>query len=171
MNIISWIQGHQMLVGAVMIGVFVAGTGIGIFFLLRKAKGKIKATPQKFLSALEMKSQTSSAIDVPPIPSVDYQEKVIPSQEEVDKEEVDKVLHAPIVTFKGGTKKMVRKKKDVVVEKPSQLVDINQLTVEQLEQLLKEKKELSVVEQKRQKLMVMEKEELVELIIDNQLEI
>ena len=50
------------------------------------------------------------------------------------------------------------------------LVDLNSLSAEDLEQLLAEKKLDAVANQKRAQLDVMSKEDLIQMIIDNQIE-
>jgi len=51
-----------------------------------------------------------------------------------------------------------------------QMIDVNQLTTEQLERLLQERKAQEVVQTEQATLMAMDKEELVQIIIDNQVE-
>lgn len=149
MVILDWIKAHQTVFGLSVVIVLVVGGGIIIFFVVRGIKKRLRG----------------KQLDVPPSqPVVPYYNPVNISQRQQSI-----VDSASMMEEKMAIKKPVIDMK--VPTKMQQLVDINQLTDEQLEQLLKERRVLSAESQKRVTLSAMSKEDLIQLIIDNGFEI
>lgn len=100
--------------------------------------------------------------------------RMLPADEEegtdVEGEEFVEAPIRPASTIK-QVRPAITRSRVVGHTKPVSLVDIDRLSVEDLQQLIKEKKQRSEIDVKRAQLTSMSKEELVQLIIDNQLEI
>ena len=171
MGLADWIKGHQVLVGVFVICILLIIVSIIVFIIIRSIKRRL----------IE-----GASLDVPPKPP----KAIMPFFERL--KEMIKINKPVEIKFLGETRqgmsatalprimeaiKMKTKKiKSPVPVAPAPVesaptVDINALTVEQLEQLLSEKKSAAAVQTKQATLMAMPKEELVQLIIDNQIEV
>jgi len=78
-----------------------------------------------------------------------------------------------VTDFYPGVNKMaqIKPKQTGIVKSPKQnLVDIDALTVEEMEAMLEQKREQSVESDKRARLNMMSKEQLIELVVSNQIE-
>lgn len=144
MTILSWIQTHPTVVGGVIISVIVLVGGTIIFFVIRKIRRNLK---NKAILNSQYGVLSQVAPNVQPMKEV--------------KSMVKKPVYAGIAT----------RQVPAATKYQQRLVDLNALTVEELEQLLGEKKALTESDVKRTTLMQLSKEELVELIIDSQIDV
>ena len=172
MSLADWIKGNQVLVGVFVICILLIIVSIVVFIIIRSIKRRLVG-------------EDVSSLDVPPKPP----KTIMPFLQRIkEKIKQDKPIELRVqgeqrLGMSGiGLQKalevlnMKTKKPKVPVGQPAETsvaptVDVNSLTVEQLEQLLTEKKAAAAAQSKQATLLAMPKEELVQIIIDNQIEI
>ena len=105
MTIVSWVQGNQLLVGGVVLGVLIAGVSIGVFFIIRSFGKKIKK--RKF--------------DVPPESPVGYKQAIGELDNELEDVKMvkkkDVIAEKPVGNLVDVDKLSVEELKQLVKEK------------------------------------------------------
>ena len=170
MPLVEWIKANQVKTGLSIIGFLIVGGTVVTIYIIKGIKKKFSTYRNQTKGVSRMGLGSISRLSKPSRLSFSFLKKIWGDLKLNKEENRMKTKKSKIPKTEQHGAVPVPPVAPLSMGLQQQMIDVNQLTTEQLERLLQERKAQEVVQTEQATLMAMDKEELVQIIIDNQVE-